>query len=139
MDNRSGQDWQELWYIWAAVAGVVIGGVLWLAFACSTPRHAPQPSGAQGMQHATGDSGRVQIAADPKTLPHADKLSQLDRFLEWIRQHQPTVDAPSYPDPVDGDRQVVPSVNMHNNFVGGQATDMMSLTLGLDDRRPVPK
>jgi hypothetical protein len=114
---------------------VVLVGVLWLAFA-SSKRQAPPPAAA-----GQPDGGSVSIGDSPQTSPNFSKLTALDRYIEWIKLHEPTVTTIPRRDLVDGSSEPVPSVDMRDNFVGGEATDMMALTMGLDarePRRPVP-
>lgn len=134
MNGERSESWEEQWYIWAAVAGLVTCAVLWIAFCASGD------SGATGSTQG-GQGGKVSIAADPRTMPGLDKLSALEKYIEWVRFNTPLTGEVTRRDLVDGSSMSTPTVDMKKSFTGGDATDMMSISMTLDERdprRPVP-
>ncbi len=133
MNSQEQDSWAEEWYVWVGPPLIVLAAVFWLVF--HGGHKQPPAGGPPAGQHP------LNAAPGTTTEPGVTANDPLGQYLALVRAHQPVVTLIPRQDMVDGKTFDVPSVDMKGNFVGGEATDLMSIAMDVaknGTREPVP-
>jgi hypothetical protein len=125
MQPSEDQSWLEQWWLWATVPAIVIAVLGWMVFHSEPALETPPTS----------------TISEFDQRPPTDTDAALDKYVLWIKQNTPVVSHILRADLATGEQFDVPSVDMRHNYVGGEATDLMSLSMAVPDetsRRPEP-